>query len=139
MIQRLIHFRLSFRFPLSHPTPHQKPWKTPCKNQKSRTPQARPSPASTPAPALGIRYRAGSLSALVRILFLCNLYPVSGMIVRGLGVSCVYTFFSGVVFRNIFMRLRLLYFGGCGYELYSGLSYTKWKIGRQSIIYRPWT
>ena len=41
------------------------------------------------------------------------------------------------------MKLRLLYFEVCGYELCSGLWRTRWKIGRQSIIYRsrylsPW-
>ena len=44
--------------------------------------------------------------------------------------------FLGVVFRKMFMRLRLLYFRGCGHELYSGYRRTKWKIGGQSIIYR---
>ena len=48
--------------PLPYSPPHQKTLKTPCKNQKSRTPWARPTPASTPAPALRIRYRAGSSS-----------------------------------------------------------------------------
>ena len=46
--------------PLPHYPPHHKPLKTPCKNQKSRTPLARPAPASTPAPSLRIRYRRGS-------------------------------------------------------------------------------
>ena len=34
-----------------------------------------------------------------------------------MGKLCVHLLFLGVVFRNIFMRLRLLYFRGCGYEL----------------------
>ena len=45
--------------------------------------------------------------------------------------------FLGEIIRNIFIRLRLLYFGVCGCELYSGHWRTKWKIGRQSSIYRP--
>ena len=46
--------------PLPHPPHHQNPLKTPCKNQKSRTPSARPTPTSTPALALRIKYRTGS-------------------------------------------------------------------------------
>ena len=64
--------------PTPHPPPHQKPLKTPCKNQKSRTPSARPTLASTPVPALRIRYRTGSWSALVDTPFLCLFYPVCG-------------------------------------------------------------
>ena len=47
--------QLPFTSHLPHPPPQQKPLKTPCKNQKSRTPWARPTPASTPALSLGIR------------------------------------------------------------------------------------
>ena len=58
--------------------PHQKPLKTPCKDQKSRTPQARLTPASTPAPAIRIRYRAGSWSTAcwhpVSLLFLSSVW-----------------------------------------------------------------
>jgi len=49
--------------PQLHPPLHRKPLKAPRKNQKSRTPWARPTPALTPAPALRIRFRAGSWSA----------------------------------------------------------------------------
>jgi len=36
------------------------------------------------------------------------------------GKLYVHLLFLGVIIRNIFMRLRLLYIEVCGYELYSG-------------------
>ena len=76
------------------------PWEHLIKIKNPALHRALPTPASTPAPALRIRYRAGSLSALVRTLFLCHLYPVCGLIVRGLWVSRMYTCFFGVIFRD---------------------------------------
>jgi len=53
----------------------------------------------------------------VRPHFLSHFYPVCGIIATELRVHLL---FLGLVFRNMFMILRLLYFEVCGYELYLG-------------------